>query len=117
MKRNAVFSLLLLASCGESFPPASAVTSFRAVAARVEATDDPNRANPSPGDPTEVSILAIDRGTNQSPALTPGPLQWAFIPCIPLPTTIGPPICATLIEPCEGCVATPPEDPLAEPLD
>ena len=115
MKKAVLFALLLIAACGESFPPASLVTDFRAVAARVEAADDPTRANPSPGDATEVSVLAIDRGSNQSPTLTPGPLQWAFIPCVPLPTTFGPPICGTLIDPCEGCIATPPDEPLAEP--
>jgi hypothetical protein len=107
--------LLLITACGESFPPASVVSDFRSVAARVEAADDPRRANPSPGDATEVSILAIDRGTDITPTLTPGPLQWFFIPCIPLPTTIGPPICVAPIQPCEGCVATPPDDVLAEP--
>lgn len=116
MNRRVLFPALLLAfGCGESFAPASLVTGFRSVAARVEAADEPGRANPSPGDSTEVSILAIDRGSDASPPLTPGQLQWVFIPCIPVPTTIGPPICFDAIEPCEGCFAVPPSDPLAKP--
>jgi len=115
MNRVLVLGLLFVVSCGESFPPASAVADFRVVGARVVAADDPDRANPSPGDATEVSILAIDRGSTSTPSLTPGPLQWFFVPCVPLPTTIGPPICSTPIEPCEGCIASPPPNLLDEP--
>jgi hypothetical protein len=115
MKRTALLCLLWIVSCGESFPPASAVTDFRVVAARVEAAGDPERANPTPGESAEVSLLAIDRGSNTAPTLTPGPLQWTFVPCIPLPTTLGPPICFELIQSCDGCVASPPDDLLALP--
>jgi hypothetical protein len=108
--------LILVAACSESFAPASAVTDFRAVASRIDVVGEPDRANPNPGEQVDVSILAIDRGAPPAaPSLTPGPLQWAFVPCVPVPTTIGPPICSLPIEPCDGCIATPPEDPLATP--
>lgn len=113
--------LLMLAACSESFAPASAVTDFRIVAAKVELQGDTDRAKPSPDDDVQVSLLAIDRGAPPSdepgvPALTPGLLQWAFVPCLPLAVTIGPPICADPIESCDGCIATPPEDPFAMPV-
>lgn len=112
--------LCLVAACSESFLPPSAVTDFRVVGARVEVQGDPERANPSPGDAVQVSLLAIDEGVPSAgvsgDALSPGLLQWAFVPCVPLPVTIGAPICGAPIEPCEGCVATPPEDPLATPI-
>lgn len=117
MRITAFILLLTLAACSESFAPASAVTDFRVVNARVTVDGIPDRANPSPDDGVRVSLLAIDRGSdgNNGPALTPGPLQWALIPCIPLPVTIGTPICGATIEPCEGCIAAPPMDPLALP--
>ncbi len=110
--------LLWLAACSESFAPASLVTDFRVVNAKVTVDGAPERASPSPEDGVEVSLLAIDRGADGSsgPALTPGPLQWAFVPCVPLPVTIGTPICGDAIEPCEGCIAAPPMDPLALPV-
>jgi hypothetical protein len=113
--------LLLIAACSESFAPASAVSEFRVVGAKVELEGEPTRANPSPGEGLQVSILSIDRGAPPSdvpevPPLTPLPLQWAFVPCVPVPVTIGPPICMAPIEPCDGCTATPPEDPLATPV-
>ena len=113
--------LLLLVGCSESLAPASAVTDLRVVGARVEVQGETNRANPSPTEEVEVPLLVIDRGApppepGEPPALTPAPLQWAFVPCLPLATTIGPPICRSPIEPCNGCVATPPEDPLDTPV-
>ena len=111
--------LFLVVSCSESFPPPSAVTEFRVVAARVDVTDEPGRANPSPDDDVRISVLSIDRGVAEDPevpAFTPAPLQWAFIPCVPAPTTIGPPICLEAIEPCSGCVGAPPDDLLATPI-
>lgn len=118
--RIALPCLLLVVACSESFVPPSTVTDFRVVGARVEVQSESTRANPSPGESVRVSILAVDRGAAPSdipevPPLTPPPLQWALVPCVPLPTTIGPPICGTRIEPCEGCTATPPDDPLAVP--
>ena len=116
-----VLMLLSLGACSESFLAAWAVTDLRAVAARVGVEGQPERANPSPEEGLEVSILVIDQGAPPSdmpevPALTPGLLQWGFVACIPEPTSFGPPICRELIEPCEGCIGTPPEDPLATPV-
>ncbi|MGB8329106.1 MAG: hypothetical protein WCE62_03190 [Polyangiales bacterium] len=122
MKRNLVPLLLcFLLACSESFLPAWAVTNLRAVAALIEVDGQPGRANPDPGDGVQVSIRVIDKGAPapevpELPALTPPLLQWSFIACIPLPTTLGPPICGTPIEPCDGCVETPPTDPLAVPV-
>lgn len=112
---------LLAVGCSESLPPASAVTDLRAVAARVDVEGAPGRANPLPEEDVEVSILVIDRGAAPSddpsvPALTPPPLEWTFVACVPAPTLFGPPICQTPIEPCEGCIGTPPTDPLGFPV-
>ena len=116
--RHLIVLLVLLVGCTESLAPASLVTDFRAVAALVEVVGDPSRANPSADQEIAVSILSIDEGAPASaPSLTPGPLQWSFVACLPLPTTIGPPLCSTPIEPCNNCVATPPDDALAEPVD
>lgn len=112
--------LVLAAGCGESFAPASFVNDFRIVAARVGVEGAPERANPRPEEALEVRLLAIDDGKaaseNADASLSPGLLQWSFVPCVPAPVTIGPPICLNRIEPCEGCEATPPSDPLAAPL-
>jgi hypothetical protein len=114
--------LVLLAACSESFAPASAVTEFRVVGARVDVPPQgSDRANPSPGDEVRVSLLSIDQGalrseTPEVPALTPALLEWAFVPCLPLPVTIGTPICLEPIEPCDGCVGPPPGDDLAQPM-
>jgi hypothetical protein len=122
MSRVVLVALLCLQiACSESFAPPSAVTDLRVVGARVELQSDSERANPSPDDDLRVSILVIDQGAPPSdvpgvPTLTPPLLQWRFVPCIPLPTTIGPPICLSPIEPCDGCVGTPPEDALATPV-
>lgn len=122
MTRGAcIVACALAIACSESFPPASEVTDLRAVAARVDVETEPGRANPSPGETSVVSILVIDRGAPPSedpgiPSLTPPPLQWDFLACIPAPTRIGAPVCQTPIEPCEGCNGTPPLDPLAFPV-
>ena len=119
MKRTLGLMLLLsVAACSESFLAAWAVTDLRAVAALVEVDGKPGRARPDPEDDIQVSILVVDQGApaSDSPALTPSPLQWTFIACVPQPTLIGPPICRDLIQPCEGCEGTPPADPLAFPL-
>lgn len=113
--------LCLLIACGDSFVPAWLVTDLRVVGARVEVDGQPERARPEPGDDIQVSVLVIDQGAKPSeemgvPALTPELLQWAFVACIPQATLIGPPICGTIIEPCEGCDGQPPADPLAFPL-
>ena len=113
--------MVLLTACSESFLPASAVTDFRVVGAKVEVQTDPDRANPLPDEALRVTFLPIDRGAPASddpaiPSLTPAPLQWAFVPCVPVPITFGPPICLNPIEPCEGCIATPPADPAAIPI-
>ncbi len=109
----------LWVGCSDSLPPASLVTDLRVVAARVEVEEAPERANPLPGESVEVSVGVIDRGatpTDDAPTLTPPPLQWSFVACIPAPTRFGQPICQTLIEPCESCVGLPPADPLAFPV-
>ena len=119
MRRPLALMLLFAATaCSESFLPAWAVTDLRAVAALVEVQGKPGRARPDPEDDVQVSILVIDQGAPASevPAVTPPPLQWAFIACVPLPTLIGPPICQDLIQPCDGCEGTPPADPLAFPI-
>jgi hypothetical protein len=119
MKRTLGLMLLLsVSACSESFLAAWAVTDLRAVAALVEVEGKPGRARPDPEDDIQVSILVVDQGApaSDSPALTPSPLQWTFIACVPQPTLIGPPICRDLIQPCEGCEGTPPADPRAFPL-
>lgn len=122
MRRAPFLALCALAfACSGDLPPASSVTDLRAVAALVDLPSAPGRANPSPEQDTQVSILVIDRGASPSddpavPPLTPPPLQWEFVPCIPAPTRIGVPVCQTPIQPCEGCSGTPPTDPLAFPV-
>ncbi len=122
MIRVLTVSLLsLVVACGESFVPPSAVTDFRIVGAKTEVQGDPARANPSPGDSVQVSLLAVDQGVPEDeasgePTLTPGLLQWELVPCVPLPVTLGVPICGLEITPCEGCEATPPQDPLGTPI-
>lgn len=119
--RIVLLSVLCFAlACSESFLPPSAITDFRVVAAKVELESDPARANPSPGDEVGVSLLAIDQGVSEAdaggePALTPALLQWELVPCVPLPVTLGVPICGPEL-PCEGCDATPPTDPLETPV-
>jgi hypothetical protein len=117
----ALIGLCFAIACSESFLPAWAVTDLRAVAALVEVEGQPERARPDPEDDIQVSILVIDQGAPPSdfpevPALTPPLLQWAFAACIPQPTLIGPPICRDLIQPCDGCVGPPQDDPFAFPI-
>jgi len=116
-----LIALCLVVACSESFLPAWAVIDLRAVAALVEVEGKPGRARPDPGDDVQVSILVVDQGAPASdeqgvPALTPDLLQWAFAACVPLPTLIGPPICGDVIQPCDGCTGTPPDDRLAFPV-
>ena len=118
MRRLQAVCLLLLAACGESFLPASAVVDLRVVGALVEVEGKPGRANPDPGDMIQVSNLVIDRGfppAAEPAPLSPPPLQWLLVACIPEPSVLALPICRNVL-PCEGCVATPPEDPLAFPI-
>ncbi len=120
MRRLPAVCLLLIAACSESFLPASAVVDLRVVGALVEVESKPGRANPDPGDTIQVSNLLIDRGFPPSkppapPPLSPPPLQWSLVACVPEPSVLALPICRNVL-PCEGCVATPPEDPLAFPI-
>ena len=97
------------------------MNNLRVIGARIDVEGAPGRANPSPGDDIEVSILVIDRGAEpteppEEPALTPPPLTWAFVACVPTATRIGVPICGTLIEACDGCIGPPPSDPFAFPV-
>ncbi|MBT8451285.1 MAG: hypothetical protein KJO40_04885 [Deltaproteobacteria bacterium] len=101
--------LCLMVACSESFLPASAVDDLRVIGARIDVEGAPGRANPSPEDEVQASILVIDQGP--LPALT-----WSFIACVPAPTRIGVPICGDLIEGCDGCVGPPPSDPFALPV-
>lgn len=101
--------LCLMVACSESFLPASAVDDLRVVGARIDVLGAPGRANPSPEDEVQASILVIDQGPLP-------PLTWSFSPCVPTPTRIGVPICGTLIEECDGCTGPPPSDPFAFPV-
>lgn len=122
MRLLGLIVLLLLVACSESFVPAWAVQNLRVVGARVEVDGQPERARPEPGDQVQVSMLVIDQGGVPDPefpdvpALTPELLRWAFVPCIPLATLIGTPICRTPIQPCEGCEGAPSDDRLAFPV-
>jgi len=108
-----LLSLCLVVACSESFLPAWAVTDLRAVAALVEVEGKADRARPDPGDDVRVLIVVVDQGAPPSDdPLTPPTLWWSFIACIPQPTLIGPPICRDLIQPCSGCVGTPPDYPV-----
>ncbi|MGB5810755.1 MAG: hypothetical protein WBG86_09510 [Polyangiales bacterium] len=120
MKRAlGVALLVLIVACSDSFEPASFVESLRVVAARVEVEGKPGRANPDPGDTVTVTNLVIDRGRplieGEPPPFAPPPLQWLFIACVPAPSVLPVAICQIILE-CEGCEATPPEDPLALPI-
>ena len=101
--------LCLMVACSESFLPASAVDDLRVIGARIDVQGAAGRANPSPEDEVQASILVIDQGP--LPALT-----WSFVACVPTPTRIGVPICGALIEGCQGCVGPPPSDPFALPV-
>ncbi len=122
MRHALIMGLLLFAfACSDSFLPAWAVTDLRVVGAVVEVDGQSDRARPDPGDGVQVSLIVIDQGAPPSdfpeiPALTPPLLEWTFVACVPLPTTLGPPICGQLIEPCDGCAGTPPEDQFALPV-
>ncbi|MGB8224460.1 MAG: hypothetical protein WCF10_17845 [Polyangiales bacterium] len=113
--------LCLVLACSASFLPAWAVTNLRVVGALIEVDGKPGRANPDPLDGVQVTLRVIDQGAPPSefpevPALTPPLLQWSFLACIAVPSTIGPPICGPQIQPCDGCVAAPPDDPIALPV-
>lgn len=110
MKRlQALMLLSAIVGCGDELPPASLVTDLRPVAAVVEVEGKDNIANPEPLDTVRVSLRVIDDGP------TP-PLQWSFVSCIPESNPIGPPLCRDVIAPCDGCEATPPADPNAQPI-
>ena len=117
MKRTASLALFcLLVACSASFLPAWAVTNLRVVGALIEVDGEPSRANPDPEDGVQVTLHVIDKGAPEAPGLTPPLLQWSFAACIPLATLGGTPICGMQIEPCDGCRATPPNDPFALPV-
>jgi hypothetical protein len=96
-------------ACSESFAAPSAVNNLRVVGARIDVQGATARANPSPGDDLQASILVIDQGALPS-------LTWAFVACVPTATRIGVPICGTLIDACEGCIGPQPGDPFALPV-
>ncbi len=96
-------------ACSESFAPASFVDNLRVVGARIDVQGATGRANPSPGDDVQASILVIDQGALPS-------LSWAFVACVPTATRIGVPICGTLIDACDGCIGPQPGDPFALPV-
>jgi len=116
-----LLGLFAMAACSANFLPASAVTDLRVIGARVEVEGDATRANPSPGEDVQVSVLVVDRGAEPSkdpdvPALTPPLLTWFFVACVPTPTRIGPQICSAPITPCDGCTGPPPTDRFAFPV-
>jgi hypothetical protein len=120
MKLRLIVAVLLVAACAESFLPPSAVIDLRVIGARVEVEGNPGHANPVPGDLIQVSNIVIDRGFPPTeppnpPPLSPPPLQWRLVACIPAPSVLALPICQSQI-PCEGCEKTPPDDPLAFPV-
>jgi len=96
-------------ACSESFAAPSVVNNLRVVGARIDVQGAPARANPSPGDDLQASILVIDQGP--TPELT-----WEFVACVPTATRIGVPICGTLIGGCDGCVGPEPGDSFASPV-
>ena len=121
MRGVAVLWLCFAVACSESFLAPWAVTDLRVIGARIDVQGAPGRANPSPGDAIQASILVIAPGALPSdqegvPALTPPLLNWAFVACVPAATTLGPPVCGQVIEPCEGCIGPPPSDPFALPI-
>ena len=118
MRLGLVSILMVVVACTESFTPASGVENLRVVGAFVELEGEPGRANPDPGDTIVVSNIVIDRGfppTTEPSPLSPPPLQWSLVPCVPERTILAIPICRTVL-PCEGCQQAPPEDPLALPV-
>lgn len=119
MRALGLVVIALLIACSASFDPASFVDSLRVVAARVDVEGKPGRANPDPGDTVTVTNLVIDRGfpltEDGPPPLSPPPLQWSLLACVPAPSVLPIAFCQTILE-CDGCVATPPEDPRALPI-
>ncbi len=101
--------LCLMLACSESFLAASFVENLRVIGARIDVQGAPGRANPSPGDDVQASILVIDEGA--TPELT-----WAFVACVPTATRIGVPICGARIDGCDGCVGPQPGDQFALPV-
>ncbi len=89
--------LLFMLGCADSFEPASLVDNLRPVAALVEVEDEPERANPNPGEVIRVTQHVIDAGPKPA-------IEWRFVACVPAFTVITPPVCGRLIEPCENCV-------------
>ncbi|MEM9731607.1 MAG: hypothetical protein AAF997_23735 [Myxococcota bacterium] len=115
----AAAALGLIVGCSEGFESASLVENMRVVAARVDIDGKPGRANPDPGDTITVTNLVISPGSplieGEPTPLSPPPLQWSLLACIPEPSVLPVAICGTVLE-CDGCVATPPEDELALPI-
>lgn len=77
----------LLAGCSNDFTPATLVDHARILGARIEVVGDRTRSNPAPLESADVSWLVA------FPA-EPEPLSWAFIVCVPEPTSFGAPRCA-----------------------
>jgi hypothetical protein len=96
-RASLIAGLLGLLGCAESFEPASLVQDLRPVAALVEVEGDPSRANPDPGDVIRVTQHIIDAGPKPE-------IEWRFVACVPAPSVITPPICGSVIEPCDDCV-------------
>jgi hypothetical protein len=86
----ALAALLALGGCAEDLDPASLLTTSRVLAAKVHVTSDaadPTRTNPGPGETVEIELVVGDPAQEL-------PRTWAFVACVPLATTFGPPICA-----------------------
>jgi hypothetical protein len=82
-----VYAVLAL-GCSDSLPPASGIQSARPIGARVQVRGDERRAWPRIGEAFSVQWLVA------FPA-DPAPLTWAFVACVPTPSSFGIPTCAT----------------------
>ncbi len=86
----ALAALVALGGCAEDLDPASLLTTSRVLAAKVHVTSDAadaTRTNPGPGETVEVELVVGDPAEELA-------RTWAFVACVPLATTFGPPICA-----------------------
>jgi len=85
-----LLAVVALAGCSNDFTSATLVDHARVLGARIEVVGDSTRSNPAPLESADVSWLIT------YPA-QPEPLSWAFIVCVPEPTSFGEPSCAANI--------------------
>lgn len=86
-KRWMAAALMVLASCGDDFDPASKITSVRLLGARVEPVGDPQRAWPRPGEEVEISHVVVGPEGGQPS------VGFAALACVDAPTPRGVPQC------------------------